>query len=266
MTNSRGSAARDPGTIHGTMCERTRTDDGALPSGAGGPFTVRRGAVVRWAVGAILFGAVYGAVLLVLQRLNLQDRIADLAERAGAPGVALFLVLMAAAVMSPLPDSPVAIAGLVAYGPLAGMMLVVSGSWAGAALNFLLVRALGRERFHRRFPRMAAPLDDLAERLGIELVVVLRFLPTVSFDIVSYAAAITRMPFHRFAGATLLGQLPGPAIAALIGAGAGGAGGRVTAALTALVMVLIVALLLLRRTVHRGRRAGDAKAHGARDR
>jgi len=212
---------------------------------------VDRRAVERWAIGAVVFALAYGGALLFLRGYDLQGTAEDVAEQAGLWGVALFLCLMAAAVMSPLPDSPVALAGLVAYGPLGGLALVVTGSWLGAVVDFLVVRLLGREAFRRHFPRLVAPMDDLAGRLGFELLVVLRFLPTVSFDIVSYAAAITRIRFAHFAGATLLGQLPGPTIAALVGAGAGGEDYRITLGLGALALALLSVLLYTRRVVRR---------------
>ncbi len=216
--------------------------------------------IIRWAAGLAVFAIVYAGTLLLLRRLDLQDVAAEAAERAGWWGVLLYLGIMAAAVMSPLPDAPAALAGLVAYGPLTGMTLVVGGSWLGATLNFLLVRALGREAFRRRFPRLAAPIDDLAEHLGFELLVVLRVLPTVTFDVASYAAAVTSMPFARFAGATLLGQLPGPTVAALVGAHTGGADGRVTAALWGLALTLAAVLLAGRRLrARKGRAAGAGR-------
>ncbi len=211
------------------------------------PFRIDRGTLLRWGLGVVVFAIAYGVALVVLRGLQLQDTAADLAEQAGPWGAAAFVALMMAAVMSPLPDSPIALAGLVAYGPVAGLLLVVGGSWCGAAANFWLVRLLGRERFRRRFPQMAAPMDDLAGRLGFELLVLLRFVPTVSFDVVSYAAAVTRMSFPAFAAATVLGQLPGPVVVSLVGAGAGGAGRGVTVALSGLLMALILALLALRR-------------------
>ena len=216
-------------------------------------FRVDRRALRRWAAGALVFAVVYGTALLLLRRYDLQGVASDVADRAGLWGVGLYLCLMAAAVMSPLPDAPVAIAGLVAYGPIAGLGLVVTGSWLGAMADFLLVRLLGQEAFRRRFPRLIAPVDDLADRLGFELVVVLRFLPTVSFDVVSYAAAITRIPVSHFASATFLGQLPGPTIAALVGAGMGGADPRLTVALSAFAFGLLLVLLYVRRILHRRR-------------
>lgn len=226
--------------------------DSTVPAQASAsPFQVSRRALWRWAAGAVLFAVVYGAALLLLRQYNLEGVAGRAADRAGPWGVALFLLLMAAAVMSPLPDAPVALAGLVAYGPLGGLALVVTGSWLGAMADFLLVRLLGREAFRGRFPRFVQPMDDLAGRLGFELLVVLRFLPTVSFDVVSYAAAITRIRFGYFAGATLLGQLPGPTIAALVGAGAGGGNTVVTIGLGALALVLLFGLLVVRRMIRR---------------
>jgi uncharacterized membrane protein YdjX (TVP38/TMEM64 family) len=214
-------------------------------------FQIDRRLLRRWAAGAVLFGVLYGGALLLLRRYNLEGVASDAADGAGPWGVTLFLALMAAAVMSPLPDAPIALAGLVAYGPLGGLVLVVAGSWLGAMADFLIVRTLGREAVRRRFPRLVVAMDDLADRLGIELLVVLRFLPTVSFDLVSYAAAITRIPLARFAGATLLGQLPGPTIAALVGAGVGGADIRLTLGLSVIAFAILLMLLYVRRTMRR---------------
>lgn len=211
---------------------------------------IERRAIRRWAVGMAIFAVAYGGALLLLRQLDIQRFAENAAEAAGLWGVVLFLALMAAAVMSPLPDSPIALAGLVAYGPVTGLVLVVAGSWAGAAVNFWLARWLGRERFRRRFPHWAEPMDDLAGRLGFELMVLLRFIPTVSFDVVSYAAGVTRMPFWYFAVATLLGQLPGPTAAALVGAHAGGSTGQ-KVGLSLLAMALIIGGLVLRRVLRR---------------
>ncbi len=219
-----------------------------------GTVALDRGTLRRWALGVLVFAAAYGLALLLLRGLALQDTAADLAERAGPWGIAAFALLMMAAVMSPLPDSPIALAGLVAYGPARGLLLVVGGSWCGAVANFWLARLLGRERFRRRFPHLAAPMDDLAGRMGFELLVVLRFVPTVSFDAVSYAAAVTHYPFPAFALATVLGQLPGPLVVALAGAGAGGAERRVTVTLTVVLMAVILGLLVLRRRLQPRRR------------
>jgi uncharacterized membrane protein YdjX (TVP38/TMEM64 family) len=77
--------------------------------------------------------------------------------------------------------------------------------------------------------------------------VVLRFIPTVSFDAVSYAAGLTRMRFWYFGLATFIGQLPGPTIAALVGVHAGGGSTAQKWGLGLLAAVLLAGLLLARR-------------------
>lgn len=220
-----------------------------------------RRALAKWVAGIAVFGLVYGVALLQLRRFGLGELAAEAVERAGLWGALLFIVVMAAAVMSPLPDAPVALAGLIAYGPAGGILLVVSGSWLGAAADFWLVRLLGRERFRRRFPHLAAPIDDLAGLLGFELLVVLRFLPTVSFDIVSYTAAVTHVPFFQFGIATLLGQLPGPIIAASVGVGVGGSGRIMSVSFGIVALALLVMLLYARRALRRPPPAGGPPPH-----
>ncbi len=225
---------------------------------------ISRRALVRWAIGVVAFALLYGGLLLLIERLNLRDVAHEAAEQAGLWGVLLFLCLMASAVMSPLPDSPIALAGLLVYGPVAGLALVVGGSWLGAVTDFTLVRFLGRGPMRRHFPGLTAIMDDLAGRLGFELLVVLRILPTVTFDVVSYAAAVTRVSFAKFAVATLLGQLPGPTIAAVVGAGVGGSDTRVTVALSGFAFVLIVVLLALQRVIRRRQATSGKRKSGGR--
>ena len=201
----------------------------------------------------MLFISAYAGVLLLLRRLHLQDWAADAAGRAGLVGLALYCALMTTAVMSPLPDSPVALAGLLAYGPWRGAAAVVTASWLGAMGNFVLARLLGRELFRRRFPSYAGPVDDLAERIGLELVVILKFLPTVSFDVVSYAAGISRMRLAPFATATLLGVLPGPLLAALIGVQTGGGSTGQKLVLGGLLLAVVALCLIAWRRIRLSR-------------
>jgi uncharacterized membrane protein YdjX (TVP38/TMEM64 family) len=109
--------------------------------------------------------------------------------------------------------------------------------------DFVLVRALGRDAFAARFPHVARPMDALAERLGFTLLVLLRMIPTVTFDLLSYAAAVTHVSTHRFALATLLGLLPGPLIAAAVGGGVGRGDAMLSAALTVAALAVVGVVL-----------------------
>lgn len=181
------------------------------------PLGLSRRAVLGWAAGVLGFALLYGAVLILLRRLGLDAMVTGFADRAGRWGALVLIVGMALAVMSPFPDSPIALAALVGYGPVTGLALVVAGAWIGAMIDFLMVRLLARTRVRRRFPRLVGTLDQLAARYGTGLFVVVRIVPTVSFDVGSYAAALTHLSTLRFAAATFVGLLIAPALAAAVG-------------------------------------------------
>lgn len=213
-----------------------------------------RRVVMRWLAGGAALGLFYVGLLVVMRWLGLDDAAARAAGRAGPWGVAVFVLLLMAAVMSPLPDSPIALAGLVAYGPGRGVMLVVGSMWLAAVADFWLMRLLGREAIRRRFPRFVAQTDAVAGQLGFEALVIGRLVPSVSFDLLSYSAGLTRMSFRRFAVATLIGLTPGPALAALAGAAAGGVHPGLSVLLGALMLMVLGAGLWVRWRLARRRR------------
>jgi uncharacterized membrane protein YdjX (TVP38/TMEM64 family) len=113
-----------------------------------------------------------------------------------------------AVLVSPLPSAPVALAAGALFGHSWGTLYVLLGAELGALGAFGLARLLGRETLQRwlgdRLP---------GTRLGSQgslmtIVFVSRLLPFVSFDLVSYAAGLTRLSLWRFALATLAGVLP----------------------------------------------------------
>lgn len=215
-----------------------------------------RPATLGWALGVGVFALLYGGMLLLLGHTGVEDVARRAAGQAGVGGVALVLGAMAVAVMTPLPDGPVALAALVAYGPLGGLALVLTGSWVGAMADFVLVRTLARSKFRRRFPGAAHRLDGLLADGGVPLLVLLRIVPTVSFDALSYAAALSRVGIVAFAAATLLGLLPGPTIAALVGAGVGGGDLRLTLGLGIVALLVAGALVVVHRA-HRRTQESD---------
>ncbi len=56
---------------------------------------------------------------------------------------------------------------------------------------------------------MTGRLDRYVEEHGVVLIFVLRLIPLVSFDAISYAAGLSGIRFRGFFAATALGMLPG---------------------------------------------------------
>lgn len=137
------------------------------------------------------------------------ERLETLVARAGLWGPVLIVTLMTIAVVaSPIPSAPIALAAGAAYGHLWGTVQVVIGAELGALIAFGLARVLGHDVLRRVFgDRVDAGL--LGSQTALTATVFAsRLMPFVSFDMISYAAGLSRLHAWRFALATLAGIIP----------------------------------------------------------
>ncbi|MEQ9636593.1 MAG: VTT domain-containing protein [Devosia marina] len=137
------------------------------------------------------------------------ERLETLVARAGLWGPVLIFTLMTIAVVaSPIPSAPIALAAGAAYGHLWGTVQVVIGAELGALIAFGLARVLGHDVLRRVFgDRVDAGLLGSQNALTAT-VLASRLMPFVSFDMISYAAGLSRLHAWRFALATLAGIIP----------------------------------------------------------
>ena len=127
----------------------------------------------------------------------------------GIWGIAFSVLLMILHSFVPFPAEIVAIANGMLYGPLWGTVITWSGAMLGAFFAFGLARWLGRpfvltmvpERHHRA-------IDRLAVGTGGGILLVSRFLPVISFNLINYAAGLTAISWWTFGWATGIGILP----------------------------------------------------------
>ena len=146
------------------------------------------------------------------------DALKLLITRAGMWGPVLIVTLMTIAVVaSPIPSAPIALAAGAAYGHLWGTAMVVIGAELGAIIAFGLARILGHDVLRRMFgARVDAGL--LGSQTALTATVFAsRLMPFVSFDMISYAAGLSRLHFWRFALATLAGIMPASFLLAHLG-------------------------------------------------
>lgn len=142
-------------------------------------------------------------------RLLTQDGIARIVETAGPWGPSILIGLMAAAIVaSPIPSAPIALVAGAAYGHVWGTAIIVAGAQAGAMTAFGLARWLGRDALERHLGlRLDRGLLGSQGALAWG-VFISRLLPFVSFDLVSYAAGLTKIGAGLFFLATLAGIIP----------------------------------------------------------
>jgi uncharacterized membrane protein YdjX (TVP38/TMEM64 family) len=127
----------------------------------------------------------------------------------GAWGVAASLGLMVVHSVVPFPAEFVAIANGMVYGPFWGVVITWSGAMLGAFLAFGLARRFGRPFVAAMVTeRQWRHVDDWAAVEGGRLILVSRFFPVIAFNLINYAAGLTRVSWWTFTWATGLGILP----------------------------------------------------------
>ncbi len=159
----------------------------------------------------LLFSVLYfylwqsGDLALFVQLKTLQIKL----QQIGFWGPLLIIVLMAGAIiMSPIPSAPIAVASGLVYGHGWGTVYVLIGAEIGALIAFTVSRLLGYSYVQKKFGNVMKYKFLSSEKHLMIAVFVSRLIPFISFDIVSYAAGLTKITYIQFALATLAGILP----------------------------------------------------------
>jgi uncharacterized membrane protein YdjX (TVP38/TMEM64 family) len=125
-----------------------------------------------------------------------------------APVASCFLMVLQALV-APVPSFLITFANGLAFGVFWGWMLSLFGHVLAAAVCFGISRSLGRVPVEVLVGKTGLQsADRWFAKWGIYAIFVGRLIPGVAFDVISYAAGLTRMRFGNFLAATALGIFP----------------------------------------------------------
>ena len=109
----------------------------------------------------------------------------------------------------PFPAELLAVAAGAVYGTVMGTAVIWTGAMLGAALSFGLSRWLGRGFVEAVLPaRHRAALDEWTADQGAVTLLVSRFIPVIAFNLINYAAGLTRIGWWTFLWTTGIGILP----------------------------------------------------------
>ena len=167
----------------------------------------------------VLFGAIYllssgfrsevHRALGILGRgdiAGLRDYI--LSYGVWAPVASCFLMVLQA-LAAPVPSFLITFANGLAFGVFWGWMLSLFGHVVAASVCFGISRSLGRVPVEVLVGKAGLEsADRWFARWGMYAVFAARLVPGVAFDVISYAAGLTRMRFRSFLAATALGIFP----------------------------------------------------------
>jgi uncharacterized membrane protein YdjX (TVP38/TMEM64 family) len=153
-----------------------------------------------------------------LDLINNQVQLQTYIEQFGFWGpIAIILLIACAIVVSPIPSAPVALVSGALYGHTFGTIYVILGSVSGALLAFTISRFLGYEYVNKKLAKHVPVKLTGSPNTLMAIVFFTRLAPFISFDIISYAAGLTRLDYGRFILATIAGITPISFVLAHIG-------------------------------------------------
>ncbi len=140
-------------------------------------------------------------------------------DNLGAWGPIIYMLFFAASmVFAPIPTAPAPVAAAAAFGAVAGFFYTLLAGVLGATLCFGIARRWGRPALERVMAETTVKrIDQLADRLGLRLLVLLRLFPFVGVDYVSYAAGLTHMRFAVYFVVSLLASIPTLVLISVVG-------------------------------------------------
>lgn len=177
-----------------------------------------RNRAVIWRAG-ILAGFFLAVVIagLVVPLPNV-EQIRASAHAAGWWGAALFVIGYGLVTLTPISKSVVSIAAGLTWGLGVGFVLVYVGALIGAALAFMLGRALGREAVERFTGARVARVEEILHSHGLLSVIGVRLIPILPFTVINYTAGLTGVRRRDYAFGTMIGIIPGTLAYVAVGA------------------------------------------------
>ena len=161
---------------------------------------------------AISLLAIYG-----LQHEITIAALKDYTQSFGNFAPAIYILIFTLVPLTLIPNSLVAIAGGALFGFAYGALYTVIGAICGATLSFGLARYFGKTLAEKLIRNKVQWLSNHAEQNGFLIVLLLRLIPIVPFDAISYGAGLSRIHYRNFLSATCIGILPGVFVYSNIG-------------------------------------------------
>lgn len=153
----------------------------------------------------------------------------------------IYIVLFTFVPLTLFPDAVLAIAAGLVFGILPGALYTMIGAASGGTLAFLITRNIGHEAVLKKL-ESHSKISHMIEEKGFFIVLIMRLIPLIPFDVISYAAGATNIKYKDYMLATLLGIIPGVTILVTMGDGlASPDQPKLYMAICAFIILLVVA-------------------------
>ena len=174
----------------------------------------------RWVsiTAAILIATALAVLLVIGPKAASVEHLRSIMVAYGPWAVGISISLMVAqAIIAPLPMNVVTITNALVFGPLLGSLLSWFSAILGASLCFLISKTFGRPFAQKIVGRSMEKAEVFFQTYGLHAMFLVRIMPLIPFDAVSYGAPLVGVPFTRFLLATAVGIIPSMLIYSYLG-------------------------------------------------
>jgi uncharacterized membrane protein YdjX (TVP38/TMEM64 family) len=151
----------------------------------------------------------------------------------------LYIILYTLRPVILFPASILSFTGGLAFGSIWGSLFTLIGATTGAILSFFIARKLGKNLAKKEWTGKSAIIQKQLEEKGFFYVLLLRLIPIVNFDMISYLAGASKVHFRAFLFGTIIGIVPGTIAYNFLGASFVD-GDWVTIALALVIFILVM--------------------------
>jgi uncharacterized membrane protein YdjX (TVP38/TMEM64 family) len=166
----------------------------------------RRLALLRLGSLAVVVAALFAAVALTGDLSA--DRVRDAAREAGPLAPLAFIAISSLLTVAMFPGPLLSGASGLLFGTALGTPVSIVAATLGACLAFSLSRRFGAGAVDELSGQRVRVVQDFIAQRGFLAVLYARILPAMPYNVVNYAAGVTRVPLLTFAAATAIGCAP----------------------------------------------------------
>ena len=173
--------------------------------------SIKKNDVLKFAVFIIIIATAVTFIALNLDHLKHidSDTIIESVRKKGALSVLIYLLIFA---LKPfvmvMPSNIVVMSGAAIFGPFKGLMLAMVGFFISATVAFYVSRFLGKDFVQGIIGKKFMSLDKKIENSGFKIIFLIRLIPVIPYDPVSYASGFTNMKYFTYIIPSVLGVLP----------------------------------------------------------
>lgn len=160
-------------------------------------------------------------ICLLIKHGNLSDvtpsKIRGFLYQYGHMAPIIYILLFTFVPLTLFPDSVLAIASGLVFGFIKGSIYTMIGAVCGGTLAFFLARYLGKGFVDSKLGGKNGEIRKGISEKGFWLVLMLRLIPLLPFDVISYLSGISDIKYKDFLVGTVIGIIPGVMVFVNIG-------------------------------------------------